>query len=267
MTTIEKSRVVDAFDLAADYAAHAHVQRRVALGLAERIVALPAVCAEPGRPRLLEIGCGTGFLTEALLDRGLRGDWLVTDLAPAMLERCAAAVAGRDHLPALEFAIMDGERPLPRLAPREFDVVCSSLAFQWFVDLPAALSRLAALIAPGGVLAFTTLVAGTFEEWNSAHRNVGLAPGGLAYPSFEELAAAFPESGTLTMREQVEREWHADARAFLRSLKSIGAGTSSAGRRPLPPADLRRVMAGFETAGSCATYRVASCIWTRDRQT
>ncbi|MDR2856581.1 MAG: methyltransferase domain-containing protein [Novosphingobium sp.] len=268
MTTIAKSRVAGAFDLATDYAAHAHMQHRVAQALAGRIAALPlpALADSTGSPRLLEIGCGTGFLTGALLDRGLRGDWLVTDIAPAMVDRCAAAIARRDRPPALEFAIMDGEQPLPRLTRRGFDVVCSSLTFQWFADLPAALPRLAALVAPGGVLAFTTLVAGTFEEWNRAHRLVGLEPGGLTYPGFEALATSFPEGGTLAMHEQIEREHHADAAAFLRSIKRIGAGTAAAGRRPLPPAGLRRVMAGFEAAGSRATYRIASCIWTRDRQ-
>jgi malonyl-CoA O-methyltransferase len=264
MMRVATPRVARAFDAAVGYAEHATVQRRVATTLARRIAALPVVAARERRPRLLEIGCGTGFLTQALLDEGLGGDWLVTDIAPAMLRRCAATLAARDSSARLDFAVMDGAWPADDLPRGGFDLVCSSLAFQWLDDLPGALSRLAPLLAPGGALAFTTLVAGTFAEWETAHRALGLASGGLAYPDLERLASSFPPGGTLSLGERSEREDHASARAFLRSVKRIGAASAPEGRRPLPPAALRRVMAGFDAAGARATYRVATCVWTRD---
>lgn len=265
MTTLAKLRVADAFDAAADYAAYAKVQRRVAIDLAGSIAALGCVSAKRHDMRLLEIGCGTGFLTQALLDKSLGGHWLVTDIAPSMITRCAGALVDQGGA-SLQFATMDGEAPPPHVQPGSFDVICSSLAFQWFSDLPASLARLADLLAPGGVLAFSTLLEGTFHEWEQAHGTLGLTSGGLAYPSPEQLRASFPAGGVLTMTEQVERECHPHARAFLHSVKRIGAGASVASRRPLPPTDLRRVMARFEASGATATYRVAHCFWTRDRQ-
>lgn len=264
MTSVAISRVARAFDAASDYAGHAHVQRRVAAGLADTIVTLPVIRMRGRSPRLLEIGCGTGFLTEALLDRSLTGNWLVTDIAPTMVRRCADSLAGHDTTARLEFAVMDGERPSPGLPPKSFDLICSSLAFQWLGNLGDALSRLIPLLAPGGTLAFTTLLSGTFAEWEAAHRSLGLASGGLAYPDRRQLAASFPAGGRLTMDEQTLREGHEGARDFLRSVKRIGAASAPAGRRPLPPGAMRRVMARFDAAGACATYRVASCVWTRD---
>lgn len=264
MTSVATSHVARAFDAASDYAGHARVQRRVATGLADTIATLPVIRMRGRAPRLLEIGCGTGFLTEALLDRGLGGDWLVTDIAPAMVRRCADSLARRDTTARLHFAMMDGERPSPGLTRESFDLICSSLAFQWLDDLGDALSRLTPLLAPGGALAFTTLLTGTFAEWEAAHRSLGLVSGGLAYPDRGQLAAGFPAGGTLTIAEQTLREGHEGARAFLRSVKRIGAASAPAGRRPLPPGAMRRVMARFDAAGACATYRVASCVWTRE---
>ena len=245
-------RIAPAFGGAHDYDAHARVQHRVAGQLADRIVALPL----PAAPRVLEIGCGTGFLTAALHDRGLGGCWLVTDLAPAMVERCRARLGAR---PDTAFAVLDGEHGA-RPAEGPFDLICASLAFQWFADLPAAVARLRGWLAPRGHLVFTTLVAGTFAEWDAAHRTEGLAPGTLRFPGVADLAALC--EGSLAIEHH--REDHADARAFLRSVKAIGAGTPHTDHRPLSPTTLRRVMARFDQAGAQATYVVATCHHRRD---
>lgn len=241
-------RIAPAFAAAHGYDAHARVQQRVAVGLADRIAALPL----PPAPRVLEIGCGTGFLTAALQDRGLGGPWLVTDLAAPMVERCRARLAQRADT---RFAVLDGEHgPCPAQAP--FDLICASLAFQWFTDLPTAVARLRGWLAPGGHLVFTTLAEGTFAEWQAAHHAEGLSAGTLPLPNPAALASL---SRATPLAIAPHRETHADARSFLRSVKAIGAGTPHRHHRPLSPAALRRVMARFDEAGAVATYVVATC--------
>ncbi|TVV71366.1 methyltransferase [Sphingomonas solaris] len=236
--------VAHAFDRAADrYDAHAPVQRRVAAMLADRIVALPL----PPAPRVLELGCGTGFLGAALVDRLPRADWWMTDLAPAMVERTAARFAGR---PAIRFAVMDAAAPD---LPGPFDLICSSLALQWLADLPAAVTALRARLAPGGRLAFTTLAAGSFAEWGAAHE-----PDTAGTPAYPDAAALRRLGLAVTIDTLTER--HGDARDFLRAVKAIGAGTPRPGHRPLGPAGLRGVMARFEAQGAVARYVVATCI-------
>ncbi|MBC2670378.1 methyltransferase domain-containing protein [Novosphingobium piscinae] len=245
------ARIAAAFAAARDYDGHAAVQRRVATGLAVRIAALPL----PPAPRVLEIGCGTGFLTAALRDQGLGGRWLVTDLAPAMVARCRDRLgdgAGRT------FAVLDGEHgPRPAAAP--FDLICASLAFQWFSALEPAVARLLGWLAPGGHLIFTTLGAGTFSEWRAAHRAEGLAPGTPPFLQPEALADLLPARQAAPPLVTLELAEHADAGAFLRGLKAIGAGTPHSDHRPLPPAALRRVMARFTRDGARATYEVITC--------
>jgi len=235
--------VVAAFDRAADYDRHAVVQQSVAKALADRIVTLPL----PPAPRVLEIGCGTGALGSALVDRLPRARWLMTDIAPAMVERTRSRFAER---PAIRFAAMDGEHP--NTAER-FDLICSSLAMQWFTDLAGAIARLRAQLTPRGKLAFTTLAAGTFIEWRRAHP--GLTSGTYDYPSPDDLAGL----GLEVAIEKYEVR-HSGAREFLCQLKALGAATPRTGHRPLSPAQLRQVMARFEAMGAAVTYVVATCL-------
>jgi malonyl-CoA O-methyltransferase len=241
-------RLRRAFDkAAARYDAAAPVQRAAAARLAERIAALPL----PPRPRILEIGCGTGFLTADLRDRLGDAEILAADLSPAMLATCRARLGAAE---GVGFQVMDGEHP--DLEPgRPFDLICSSLAFQWFEDLGPALDRLAGLLAPGGWLAFSTLAAGTLGEWRQAHADLGLACAGHDYPSLAELGEMLGPRGRIEAETIVQA--HADARAFLGDLKAIGAASPSPGRRPLAPGDLKRVMARFDEAGASARYEVA----------
>ncbi|HUD30238.1 MAG TPA: methyltransferase [Novosphingobium sp.] len=250
-----RERIRDAFAAAPDYDGNARVQREVADGLARRIAALDL----PAAPRVLEIGCGTGFLTGALAASGLGGEWLVTDIAPEMVERCRARLAGARAAPTLDFAVLDGERGSPGGGP--FDLVCSSLAVQWFDDAPAALARMRDWLAPGGHLVVTTLAPGSFAEWRAAHEAEGIAPGTPAFAPVEAFAALAPAA----LDVDRHRECHVDPRAFLRAVKAIGAGTSHPGHRPLTPAQLRRVMARFAQSGCEVTYEVVTCHLHRAR--
>ncbi|USI72147.1 methyltransferase [Sphingomonas morindae] len=235
--------IAAAFDRAAGYDAAAEVQARVAGALATEIAGL----ALPPRPRVLEIGCGTGLLGAALIDRLPGASWRMTDIAPAMVARAQARFGRR---PDIAYAVMDGEAPDP---DGRYDLICSSLALQWFRDLPAGVARLRARLAPGGRLVFTTLAEGSFAEWRAAHHEA--SPGTPDYPAPAALAAM---GLRVTLTEH--RVHHPDGRAFVRALKAIGAGTPRPGHRPLAPAAFRATLARFEAAGAVARYVVATCM-------
>lgn len=246
-------QIASAFASARDYDGHARVQRLVARRLARRIAALPL----PAAPRILEIGCGTGFLTEALIELGIAGDWLITDIAPEMIARCRARVGEGD---GRRFAVLDGEYGEPE---GNFDLICSSLVMQWFDDHAAALARMLQRLRPGGHCIFATLGAGSFAEWRAAHAAEGLASGTPDFLPLEDFAAT-PASARATppiVEHHVER--HASALGFIRSLKAIGAQTAARRHRPLPPAALRRVMRRFEESGSAISYEVVTCHYQR----
>ncbi len=260
--TARRARIGRAFGAAADtYAGHAAVQSIVADDLMRRIAALDL----PVRPRILEIGCGTGNLTRKLAAHFTDAEWIITDLAPAMVQatRDTVSLGGRAR-----FLVMDGEFPSLLLgteadAEQGFDLICSSMAVQWFDDLNGGLRRLAALLRPGGCLCVSTLAGGTFEEWGVAHVEEGLIAGTPAYPAAEDIGAGLGLCG----RVDVQRVVHAcgSGRAFARGLKAIGAGTPAASAIPLSPPQLRRVCARFDAQGARVTYNVAYGLWRKAR--
>src|SRR3546814_16095652 len=81
-----------------------------------------------------------------------------------MVAQCRDASGG---VSGVHYLAMDGEQPCFAEHVR-FDLICSSLAFQWFDDLHASVARLARWLAPGGYLAFTTMADGSFAEWRVA---------------------------------------------------------------------------------------------------
>jgi malonyl-CoA O-methyltransferase len=149
---------------------------------------------------------------------------------------------------------MDGEAPI--FEGEWFDLILSSLAFQWFDDLEGAIARLVALLRPGGSLIFSTMGQGSFARWRAAHDASGAAAGIPAYPSLETLRSmlarfedgfAFDEDYALAC---------GGAKGLIAHLKGIGAVVPGEGRKPLLPKDLRRVMAAFDEGGGDDVYQI-----------
>jgi len=240
-----KDSILWRFDAAAaTYDGHAGAQRRIAADLAELVLTLPLADA----PEVLEIGCGTGSLTAALAPRLPGCRWLATDLAPNMVAACARRGLG------VEARVMDGE--FPDLSGR-FDLIVSSLAVQWFADLPAGLIRLHGMLRPGGVLAVTTLGAGTFPEWRGQCHAAGVEPGTPPYPSAEALGGQLPGSQVTSLPFPLRC---GNLRGFLDHLRLTGARTAAPGHPALSPAALGRLLRSGNGPFT-ATYDVLTVIW------
>ncbi|MBF0624305.1 MAG: methyltransferase domain-containing protein [Magnetococcales bacterium] len=257
-TLNHKRRVAIAFEGAGAYHERARVQRQVADRLGERLAALPLA----GEPRVLELGCGSGFLSTALQRIRPRGWFLHTDLAPAMVHRC------RDHLAfqpgRRAFAVMDGER----LATKGFlDLIASSMTFQWFTDLPGALARMAALLVPDGHLAFATLGEETFREWRGICNRQGVACGTPDYPTAGTLRDWWPAGGRGWLEEEYIAVSHPSGLDFLQELKAIGAHRAAVDHQPVSAGDLRRLLRTMNPAagdGFTVTYHILYGFFTRD---
>ncbi|MEV8372601.1 class I SAM-dependent methyltransferase [Kribbella sp. NPDC056861] len=116
---------------------------------------LAALLGKPKRPRVLEIGCGTGQATKPMLKRG----WSVkaVELSPE-LSRVARA-----NLPELEVITAPFESwPLPA---EKFDLVLAATAFHW-VDPEVRVPKSADALRPGGLLAIVSThhIAGGSEQ-------------------------------------------------------------------------------------------------------
>ena len=258
-----QQRVAARFDsAAATYDNHSTVQRHAAA----RLASLIATASLPPRPRVLEIGCGTGHLTERLACHLPGAHILATDIAPAMVAACRQRLA---HHPRIEFAVMDACRPHQlggsgsrRPASADFfDLICANLAVQWFADLPAALAGLVQRLAPGGVLALSLLGAETFREWRAAHERLGLRAGTQALRTYVDYADVFPQTGTLHMSSELWVDQPGSALDFLRGLRAIGADTPVAGHAPLSATAMRRVLRSLGTP--VITYELIYSVWLK----
>ena len=157
---------------------------------------------------------------------------------------------------------MDGEDPaLARDWVRReggFDLICSSLAFQWFADLPTALTGLRRLLAPGGQMIFTTLGAGSFGRWHAALAAAGLAVQGGDYPTLAQMRGwAGPSVRVQTFSDRFDT-----GRDFLKMLSGLGADRQKATAVPVSAAQLRRAVRLFEQDSPVAEYNVffVTCI-------
>ena len=250
--------IASAFGAARDYDRHAHVQRRAAEALADRVAALGL-----SAPSLLEFGCGTGFLTHALMRRHIGGRWLVTDLARDMVERCRLRMAGQE---GLTFAVLDVTSDEPE-GRGTFDIVTASLAAQWIDDLDEAVGRMLQWVRPGGHVLFNTLASGTFREWRDAMAQAGGEAGAAAYPDAAALAAIRPQVQASLPQVEVLTDCHADARGFLAALKAIGAHVPAPGHRPASAPQMRGAMRAFEANGSAASYEIVTLHFRRPMET
>jgi len=258
MSVDRKTQIIRAFDRAEHYDSHAHVQKIVAQRLAQRIAGLDIDLALPA----WEIGCGTGFLTEAILERRPDLKLTISDIAPAMVDRVRLRIGEK---PTLRYATIDGEQP--EVAPDGgYGLIASSLAFQWFDDLQLSIARFQAMLAPGGWLVFTTLAAGTFVEWRTAERDAGRTISTRDYPTADAMRASCPENCGMEINIYPLTAVHPDGMAFLRGLKAIGADTAWQSAEPQPSKSLRKAVALLEHShenGVQVTYEIAEVVVRR----
>jgi SAM-dependent methyltransferase len=119
---------------------------------------IDAACSIAGLGRgshVVEVGCGTGKLTGALVERGFLVE--AVDPGPQLIAVARWRVRGslaRYHVARFE----DVELPVGA-----FDAVFSATAFHW-VDPAVGWSKAARLLRPGGVLALLAYVGGSNLE-------------------------------------------------------------------------------------------------------
>jgi trans-aconitate methyltransferase len=99
-----------------------------------------------GSERVLDIGCGTGRLTDTLLDRLPRGGVIALDLSANMLGVAREYLAPR-HAGRVQFVLADATA-LPFHAA--VDAVFSTATMHWVLDHPKLFASVHEALRPGG---------------------------------------------------------------------------------------------------------------------
>ena len=100
-----------------------------------------------GDERVLDAGCGSGRVTEQLLERLPAGHVVALDASPAMVDEARRRL-GDD--PRVTYVVADLLEPLPVEPP--VDAILSTATFHWVTDHDVLFRNLAAVLRPAGRL-------------------------------------------------------------------------------------------------------------------
>jgi malonyl-CoA O-methyltransferase len=225
------------------YHTHAQLQKDCALEflaqldqqLDQQLYQLP-----PGR--ILEVGCGTGFITQGLIQRFPQRSLDITDLSAEMVAYCQQAVKSQHHSD-LTFKQMDGEQ----LPDQTYAMIISGFVIQWFNNCAIALQRMLDHLEPGGLLCLSFPSDQSFPEWRQICRELDLPMTANPLPNVERIKDALCSNQDLNqviILHESERSIptiHPDAIAFFRALKLIGAGLNLKAQS-LSPQQMRKLV-------------------------
>jgi len=228
---------------ARSYDRYAEMQRRMAHGL---VAAVGDALGRAGR--ILEIGCGTGYLTGLIHQANREARLVAFDLDAALVDAARRRLGPEA---GVAWLVADGEAPLRG----EYDLIMANATFQWFTRPGETLAALYRNVAPGGVLAFSTLGPQTFQELAGALNQAGRS---LDLPALPPIPAqgfgdreAWAErlSGAGFSQVRLTREMATatfpSVQEFLRALQATGATNPRPGQ--YSPRLLRALMAAYQT--------------------
>jgi len=214
----------------ATYDRHARVQQWMAAKLLQG-------CRESllRARRILEVGCGTGYLTGLIRQENPLATLVALDLEISLLQQAWARL-GRGS--GVHFVAADGEA-----FGGSYDLIVSNSVFQWFNRPRETLQDYYRMLRPGGCLAFAILGPGTFQELAAAFTE---AAGSLSLAEAPEVAAvSFAGEETwkrflanagfreLVLQREVHTETYPTVTDFLHALQATGA--TNPVPRPLSP--------------------------------
>jgi trans-aconitate 2-methyltransferase len=152
-----------------------------------------------GHETVLDAGCGSGRVTELLIQRLPEGRVIALDASGSMLAEARRRLARFGD--RVSFVEADLARPLP-IEP--VDAILSTATFHWVLDHDALFANLAAVLRPGGWLVAQCGGAGNVANFLEAARRID--------PSFER---HHNFQTAETTRERLERSGFVDIETWL----------------------------------------------------
>ncbi|NLI58466.1 MAG: malonyl-ACP O-methyltransferase BioC [Clostridium sp.] len=179
---------------------------------------------------ILEIGCGTGYVTKALCEHFKNSNITAIDIAPGMISHVKSKISDtRVGFICGDVEEMDFDK--------DFDLILSNAAFQWFNNLENTFKKLVKTLAPKGFMCFSTFGENTFIELKKCYEKTSSYFGikDTIYPSqpflslkdYKKICSGIlDKSHTLSLMETYEYEYFNCCKDFLYSIKKIGANNS-----------------------------------------
>lgn len=228
----DKRLVRRSFERAAQtYDAAAVLQHEVCRRMDER---LDLIKLQPGV--VLDAGSGTGNALPALKKRYPGARVIALDLAHAMLRqgRERAEVPWWKSFLQTAAAPLCGDIESLPLASGSIDLVWSNLALQWANDPDKAFAEFNRVLAPGGLLMFSTFGPDTLKELRAAFSRVDAHTHVSRFIDLHDIGDILVKRGFADPVMDMEpfTLTYADVRALMHDLKAIGAHNVTQERPP-----------------------------------
>lgn len=97
-----------------------------------------------GDETVLDAGCGSGRVTQALIERLPQGRVIAVDASPSMVEAARERLGSAAEVRVLDLLELELESPV--------DAILSTATFHWIADHERLFARLRAALRPGGQL-------------------------------------------------------------------------------------------------------------------
>lgn len=222
-----KQKVNQSFSKAAqNYHEQAEIQKKVAEGLTASV--RPWKDIIPPGP-ILEVGCGTGFLTERIIAEFPNRKFVVTDVSEEMLRFTSNRLTSNE----IDFKVLDVDRiedPKP-----EYALIVSNFTAQWFEDTAIGLEKLTNMLKPGGLLLTAFPGNHSFDEWYACCLELGLPYTANPLPDVEEVVVKLSLGPVQIDYYENDLFQHFNSSMdFFRHLKEVGVATSTTGKSLSP---------------------------------
>ncbi len=159
-----------------------------------------------GDETVLDAGCGSGRVTQLLLDRLPRGRVVAVDAAPSMV------ALAREALPAERVAVSQADLVALEL-PEPVDAILSTATFHWIADHDRLFAGLHAALCPGGRIEAQCGGGANVERLHAVAREV---QGEAAFaPSFAGWAGPWNFASAKATATRLERAGFTEVRTWL----------------------------------------------------
>ena len=133
------------------YNENARIQKQ----MAEKLISM--INPTPNSTTILEIGCGTGLLTELVVNKLPFSSYIALDIVP----ECENYIKGIHS--EIEFISSDIEEYI-EATDKNFDLIISNASLQWVENFPDFVQKLEKKLKPNGKLLFSTFGKENFRE-------------------------------------------------------------------------------------------------------
>ncbi len=224
---IDRSAMRAAFEKAAtSYDAVAVLQQEVADRLVER---MDLMSMKP--VSILDAGSGTGFVSQLLATRYPKAKITALDLAFNMLKQAKDKRSFKQRWNK-QFRYVHAEVESLPFADASVELVISGLTLQWCQDLPKVFKEFKRVLAPGGLLLFSSFGPDTLKELRQSWAEVDDVPHINAFADMHDVGDALMQSGFAdpVMDMEMLTVTYNDVKTVMRDLKQIGAHNVMQGR-------------------------------------